>query len=180
MFETKRIETERLILRPLTEDDRADFLDYYMDADAVAFLGGYLVPVETDALVMFRGNCLSPLTWAIERKTDGRVIGDVHLGDLVEMYLAQIGYLVHRDARRQGYAKEAVLAVLSYVFAETSIGRVRALVLPRNKASLRLLTSCGFRQEALLRDGDYGGRVEDVLYFSAEKWEWLQAYSADC
>jgi len=173
MFETKRIETARLILRPMTEDDRTDFLDYYLDADAAAFLGGRLSLSEKDALQIFRGNRLTPLTWAMERKSDGHVIGDVHLGDVVEMYLAHIGYLVHRDARRQGYAKEAVLAALRYTFEETSIGRVRALALPRNKASLRLLESCGFQREALLRDGDYGGRVEDVLYLSAEKWAWL-------
>ena len=173
MFETKCIETTRLRLRPLTEADCAAFLDYYMDANAAAFLGGHITLSEAEALQVFRGNCLTPLTWGVERKADGLLIGDIHLGDLVELYLAQIGYLIHRDARRQGYAAEAVSAVLGYVFTETSIGRVRALALPRNKASLRLLESCGFRREALLRDGDYGGRVEDILYFSAEKWAWL-------
>ena len=169
MFESKRLETERLILRPMTAADFDDFLDYYIDLAAADQLGGYPVMDEAGALCIFREHCAADLTWAIERKSDGRVIGDVHFGDVVDAYLAQMGYLIHRDERGHGYAREAVSAAVAHVLSETSIGRIRAIVLTHNKASLCVLEGCGFCREAMLYDGDYGGRVADVYYYSMTK-----------
>ena len=169
MIETKHLETERLILRPMRESDKEDFLSYFIEPNTSEWLGGALGDGDDIAQLTFRANCLTPLTWAAERKDTGRVIGDVHLADLVGMYLATIGYVIHCSARGQGFGREAVRAVVDYALNETSLGRIRAVVLTRNLPSMRLLEACGFHREAKLCDADYGGRIEDVYYYSIAK-----------
>jgi len=171
MPKSKRLETDRLILRTLTDDDRADFLAYYVDEDAAALRSGNPQVDEAIAQAAFRRQRLSPYFWAIERKDTGRVIGDVHLGDIVNMYLAHVGYSLHCDARGMGYAREAVSTVVRWTMEETGIGRIRAMVLTHNAPSIRLLEACGFQREAMLRDGNYGGRVADVYYYSIGKYD---------
>ena len=153
----------------MQENDRADFLAYYMDPDVAPLLGGHAQTDARSAEVMFHGHCVSPCVWALAQKTTGRVIGDVHLGEIVGMHLAHIGYLLHRDVRGSGLGREAVHAIVRYALEETPIRRIRAVVLTRNQPSIRLLESCGFQREAMLRDGNYGGRVEDIYYYSISK-----------
>jgi len=169
MFTRTHLETERLILRPMTAADAGDFLAYYIDPAAAWKLGGYPCMDEASALSLFRDHCMDPLLWAIERKDTRRVIGDVHFGDVVDAYLAQMGYLLHPNARGHGYGREAVCAAVAHVLTQTPIGRIRATVLTCNTASICLLEACGFHREAMLRDGDYGGRVADVYYYSITK-----------
>jgi ribosomal-protein-alanine N-acetyltransferase len=56
----------------------------------------------------------------------------------------EIGYGLVEAARGSGYATEAVTAMVAA--AEAAGARVRASVLPDNRASLRVLAKCGFTE----------------------------------
>lgn len=60
--------------------------------------------------------------------------------------LVEIGYSVLPAHRRQGYAREAVTALLGWGMAQPGVRRLRASVAPDNTASRGLLDSLGFRQ----------------------------------
>lgn len=72
---------------------------------------------------------------------EGQVIGKAGLYRFPE-----IGFIFHPDHWGQGYAGEALEAVMNRAFTEHGLSAVVADVDPRNVASLRLLHRLGFRE----------------------------------
>lgn len=58
---------------------------------------------------------------------------------------AEVGYSVVEAYQRQGYASEAVEALVGWAFAHPQVQRVVAHTLPELLPSIRLLEKCGFR-----------------------------------
>ena len=76
-----------------------------------------------------------------------RVIGTIGFhGPPDELGRLEIGYSVQAAFRRQGFAREAVRAMLDWAAAEHGIRRFIASVSPANAASLALIRGFGFRQ----------------------------------
>ena len=65
---------------------------------------------------------------------------------------------------------EALRAVIAYSFGEQAlmpVHRIEALVLPENRASLRVLEKLRFEQEGVRREfGFWKGRYRDVLLYA--------------
>jgi RimJ/RimL family protein N-acetyltransferase len=76
-----------------------------------------------------------------------RLIGDVAVGVHDHGRQATIGYTVAVGEQGNGYATEAVTAVVDALFAEGGLHRITASIDPRNAASRRLLEKLGFREE---------------------------------
>jgi RimJ/RimL family protein N-acetyltransferase len=72
---------------------------------------------------------------------DGRVIGKAGCWRLPE-----IGFILHRDCWGLGLAREALAAIIPYLFGRFAIPAITADVDPRNAASLALLRRLGFTQ----------------------------------
>lgn len=72
---------------------------------------------------------------------DGRVIGKA--GAWV---LPEVGYILHPDFWGQGLAREALEAVIPWLFARHGMPALTAEADPRNAASLRLLDRLGFAE----------------------------------
>lgn len=172
MYKTPIIQTERLILRPIQQGDYNDFIEYFTDETVSDLLGGYRNPIDLqNAKLLFEEKCRAPFTWAIELAQSGKVIGDVHFHNIVTMYLAEIGYMTNKHFRHNGYATEAVTALVDYCFSTLPFGRIRAKVLLQNASSINLLKRCGFKEEALIYEDNYGGKVGNVFYFSISNCE---------
>ena len=62
---------------------------------------------------------------------------------------AEIGFVIHRDARRRGYAREAVSALLAQLRADGT-SRAVATCYAVNDASAALLLGLGFSEGAPL------------------------------
>jgi RimJ/RimL family protein N-acetyltransferase len=78
-------------------------------------------------------------------RADRRVIGDLRFEPVrgaPRVY--ELGYAIHADYRRQGFAAEAAGAVLDWLFAEADAERVIAGCDRRNKPSVRTLRKLGF------------------------------------
>src|SRR5262249_55017624 len=107
---------------------------------------------DTEAFIEF-----SDLEWQrwsagpylIESRQTGTLLGGAGLG-CETPYRAATGYVLARDAWGQGYATEALRAVVALA-AGTSIQRLYALCQPDQEKSWRVLEKCGFRREALLQ-----------------------------
>jgi len=107
-----------------------------------------------------------PLSWGITLKPFDKIIGSIHFVNIVEYYLAEIGYILNPEHWGFGYMHEALGACLHYGFYVVGLGRVRAKVEIDNIRSIKLLERNGFKKEALIEEADYGGRVEDIYYYS--------------
>ena len=72
--------------------------------------------------------------------------------------------------------REALLSVLNYTFTVLGFERVQAQVMPPNGASMQLLLSLGFSQEAYRRQaGFWRGQFHDLVLLSLLSSEFVQA-----
>ncbi|MBC7133143.1 MAG: GNAT family N-acetyltransferase [Roseovarius sp.] len=155
-----RIETERLTLRPPVMADyrdwsalraeSADFLTPWEPAWAADHLSrkAFSNRVWWAQRVIGNGSAL-PLF--LIRREDQALLGAITL-DNIRRGPAQsgtIGYWTGQRHARQGYMREAILAVVHHAFERLDLSRLEAACLPENRASRALLESCGFKYEGV-------------------------------
>ena len=85
----------------------------------------------------------------------------------------EINFLIDPEARKQGYATEAVHVIIDYLFTSYDIVRIQAETHPENTAAIRVLDKNGFTQEGVLRKNVFTmGAWRDSLLFSILRDEW--------
>jgi RimJ/RimL family protein N-acetyltransferase len=90
--------------------------------------------------------------WMVERKADGRLVGNVGLFDarraLVPDFAGQpeMGWIFDPEVHGQGIAREACEAALGWADAKLAPGPIWAIVDPQNTASLKLSARLGFER----------------------------------
>ncbi len=79
----------------------------------------------------------------------------------------ELAYFVGAGFTRQGYATEAIRAVLTYCFNDLNFIKVFVRVIASNTASLALAEKCGFIREGYLKDEYRMGNKQlvDIVYF---------------
>ena len=87
--------------------------------------------------------------YAVVLHDSGKVIGNIYCRAR-DFAAKEVGYIINKDYQRQGYAAEALFAVIYNAFQEDT-HRIYAECDPQNTASWKLLKSVGFRREAHLR-----------------------------
>jgi aminoglycoside 6'-N-acetyltransferase len=94
------------------------------------------------------------------------MIGDVGVCRHANGMQAEIGFSLATAYQGQGYATEAVRAVLHRLFAVDGLHKVEAECDARNTASARLLERVGFTREGLRRRHTWikGEWTDDLLY----------------
>lgn len=96
---------------------------------------------------------------------DGRVIGKVGCYRLPEL-----GYILHPDHWRRGFATEALRALIPHSFARHALPALTADVDPRNRGSLDLLIKLGFKVVARARNTwNIGGVWHDSVYLELKR-----------
>lgn len=154
------IETERMTLRlPLHED----FRHWAGLREASAeFLKPWEPSWSTDHLT--RKSFSARVYWAqrasseesalplfLIRREDNRLLGAVTL-DNIRRGPAQagtIGYWIGAPYARQGYMREAVVALIHYAFTRLDLSRIESACLPENAPSRGLLEKCGYKYEGV-------------------------------
>ena len=96
----------------------------------------------------------------------------MHLHDNLQQ--AEIGFTLAPAYQKQGFATEAVGAVLDRLFRVQGMHKVAAECDARNAASAGLLERLGFTREGLLRQQTYlKGEWTDDLIYGLLAPEWL-------
>ena len=170
------IETQRLILRDPRKTDVEPILairnsDFVMRFNAMTLWTQEQVwnsfSVDSEETVII-----------VERKEDGAVLGALFFAEDSIRYRVQamnLAYYLGEQYARQGYMKEALRRLISWLFVEEKgLELVSARVFRGNAASKRLLRSLGFRHEGTIRRcvRNHDGEVFDDLLFSLLREEW--------
>ena len=164
------LETPRLILRHWRMDDAAALYAICLD-DELRANGVVFCDTHEDARKMIRPWVQDDKLKAIVRKSDNRLIGFVHLGDMNRhAQYNELEYAIAADCRNHGYAAEAITRMVDFSFALLGLSVVAASVRSHNAASAKALQKCGFVHEGTLRKHARDG--SDTLYFSVLKEEW--------
>jgi RimJ/RimL family protein N-acetyltransferase len=165
-----RIETDRLTLRRLQVRDLPDLL-YRGHPDVLPWQGWRSFGPRDAALLVGDMAWLDP-DWpgrwfqiGIACKGSGRLIGDIGFVTPAENPAdTRIGYTLSPDWQGRGLAREAVAALIAYVFDNYRKRRIIAGTLPDNAPSQRLLLSLGFtRTPSLDLDGEWGYALQRAL-----------------
>src|SRR5205814_5582986 len=115
----------------------------------------------------------------IEKATD-RFVGTVSMNIRTadSGIEGEIGYFLHPDFWKRGYATEAAQVLLRYGFQELNLQQVTATCDPRNEASKRVLDKLGMvyarRDQNAIRTRE-GWRDSDVYVITRLAWDRLQA-----
>jgi ribosomal-protein-alanine N-acetyltransferase len=114
------------------------------------------------------------IRWGITRTGDETVIGSCGFFLFDEEFRrAEMGYELAQAHWRQGIMREALGAIITYAFAETTLHRIEAVVNGANEASKALLLTLGFTREGVLRQRFYfADHYWDDLYFGLLRDEW--------
>ncbi|MXO75456.1 GNAT family N-acetyltransferase [Altererythrobacter aerius] len=154
------IETERLVLRDWRPDDWPRFWAGTNTPAVMRWLGGVL---DYDGMAATRGRveaCAAAngfCFWAVERKSDGEILGFCGLkradapGSTVTGAV-EIGWRLREDAWGKGYAREAASAALAAAFDRYGAEEVVALTVEGNTGSWGLMRRLGMRRR---EDLDY-------------------------
>ena len=178
-FETLRLPTPRLLLRPLREADAPCVLALFTDGKFMRF--GTTPPfaaideahalIARDIAAMAAGE---RLRLGIERREDQALIGICTLFKLdAACRSAELGYGLISNAWGQGYMHEALIALLDYGFSELQLNRVEADIDPHNTDSARSLERIGFTKEGQLRESCVTrGVLTDSARYGLLQREW--------
>lgn len=151
------LETERLILRPVDEAQRANLIAFLGDPAVMRVRKlGVLDPVAASAVVdemIDHWGQHGFGMYAVVDRDDGSFLGECGLRYLEDGTVPEISYGLLPIARGRGYAREAATATMRHGFGPLGQGRIVAFARGDNVISRTLLESLGFtllseRQEA--------------------------------
>jgi RimJ/RimL family protein N-acetyltransferase len=156
------LETARLSLRPLRQEDAPALFAILGDSEAMRFwdrpavsrAGTAAEIVASQLAAMEDGHFLYWTAW-----DGGDAIGSVDLSGLDFRHRrGEIGFFFRRDKWGQGFAREAATALIAHAFGTLALERLEARVHAANKPAKILLTRLGFKPEGrlaghMLRDG---------------------------
>ncbi|MDX1613177.1 MAG: GNAT family N-acetyltransferase [Candidatus Promineifilaceae bacterium] len=114
------------------------------------------------------------VTFAMELRKTGEVIGAIGLRIVRQHQRAEIGYWVGRPWWSKGYATEAAGAILAFAFEGLGLQRVYAAHVSRNPASGRVMQKLGMSHEGRFRRHFYRwGRFDDLEYYGILRSEYF-------
>ena len=152
------LETSRLRLRGFRADDFDAWFAFTRTPAFYRYLSPEAMPAEEIWKLLLRSAghwvIMGYGFWAVEEKATGHFVGGVgflHLLRAIEPPLGEapeIGWVLDPARHGQGYASEAVAAVLAW--GENHFGPVRTVCIihPENEPSLRLAAKFGYREYA--------------------------------
>lgn len=164
----RRFNTTRLVLRSLALSDAAAMHPWFMDPEVMRFWS--TLPhrdfAQTEAWVR------ASVEAQAEGKahdfavfSGGRMIGRIAFWDGPEL-----GFLFDPAFQGQGFASEALKAMIAFGFDELGFDELTADVDPDNAASLRLLERNGFTRVGFAKDTfEIGGKFFDSVYLALKR-----------
>ena len=167
------LETDRLRLRPVREDDAEAVFAAVSDPAVTQYLSWHEHFRLSESIAFVRwviGESAEgrPAQWAMETRADGRFIG---LCGIVAVepkhHRAEIGYWLGRRDWGQGYMTEALRETIRHGFDDLGMFRIEGFCLPENLASARVMERAGMTHEGTLRHYVWAKKQHhDVRVFS--------------
>lgn len=179
LAENQKLETERLILRPLTLADTEDMFEYASDEEGVKYVfPKHLTKAETKESIASYFMAAPLGKFGIELKATGKLIGTIDLRVLEEKNTGEIGYTLSRHFWGQGYAPEAAEALLQLGFEKLQLMRIFAFHDEENPASGRVMEKIGMAIEGRVKNSRIAkGKIVTDILRGITKEEWLKRYS---
>ena len=181
-LESKTIETERWILRKIKIDDASIAFDNWCNSDKVDkyVLWKKHSSVETTINLYEKWieeyNNEKTFRWIVELKETHDLIGTIDVSSRFIKYgSCEIGYCYSEKYWNNGYATEALQAVIKYLFEECEAELINAEFMENNPASGKVMEKAGMKFEGVLRSRviDKNNIRNDLINYSITKDEYF-------
>ena len=167
------IETERLFLREMDENDFDALYEVLADADIMQH---YPYAFDENRVINWiqrnieRYRIFGFGLWAVCLKETGEMIGDCGITlQLIDGQIKpEIGYHIRADKQRNGYAKEAAIAVRDWTFNNTPFQIVYSYMKYTNEPSVKTAISYGCKQVDEYKDDE--NEITKVFAISKDQW----------
>jgi len=170
------METERLLLRNLTEDDVQDVFEFRGDPEIMQYIPRPIAQNPEDAkmvIEMMTGFTANneKINWGVVEKATGKLLGSFGFVRFnYESYRAEVGYILNKNYHGKGYAKEALAPILDYGFNEMGLHSIEAVIRAENTPSMKLIEKFGFTKDAYFKDYiNHNGAFYDAVVYSLVK-----------
>ena len=168
------LETERLLLREMTDDDFDALKSVISDPENMCY---YPKPYDDDGVRRWIAWCKQSYQekgfglWAVILKENGKMIGDcgVSMQFIDDKWLPEIGYHLRKDYHRMGIGKEMTRAVKDYFFTHFDYDAVYSYMEEDNLPSYKTAEANGMKFLHF-----YGPNNEDmyrVYRITRQEWE---------
>lgn len=169
-----RLETDRLLLRPLQPDDLEPFLAFCADPRVMDPLGGVMAPS-----VAWRSFCTIAGAWqlfgfamfSVLEKSSGEWVGRVGPWQPLGWPGSEVGWSISASRWGRGYAPEAARAAIDWAFDTLGWEEVIHTIAPENANSMAVARKLGSRP---LRMGElpppHDGKPVQVWGQSRQQW----------
>ncbi|CAD0002407.1 GNAT family N-acetyltransferase [Flavobacterium salmonis] len=179
-MELLNITTRRLNIRHLKLSDLSDFHSYRSNPEVTKYQGFDVMTIEQaeefikDNSIKYFGKAGEWVQYGIENSVTKQLIGDCAIKlDQYDSRIAEIGITISHLEQKKGYAKEALLKILAFLFETKEMHRVVEIVDAENSASINLLKSTGFKQEGhFIENIFFKGKWGSEFQYAMLKREW--------
>lgn len=146
------LETKRLLLRHPRVQDAENYTAIHNSEFVLRF--NAMAPTTTERMAsQFEDQEYVEDTVFLEEKASGKLIGAIFLEDDDLRYGVDskaLSYFLSDDFSRRGLMKEAMGAVIRYLFQEENLECISARAFAPNMASRALLRSLGFQENGII------------------------------
>jgi ribosomal-protein-alanine N-acetyltransferase len=152
-------ETDRLIVRPFTTEDKNNFFLINGDEEVMRYIRAAKTREECDKFLeeIIAGYTGGPEMgrWAVEERATGVFVGSfviIPIPDMPEKI--QLGYALLKDFWGKGYATELTQAGVSFAFYELGLEVIFGVTEIPNIASQKILLKAGFIADETYIEGE--------------------------
>ena len=164
------IQTQRLLLKPFSDHDRDAILALLTNEQIKQT---YMIPdfhSPEQAEKMFHR--FQELSLSEDRYVAGMYLNNALIGFLNDVGIhdheIELGYVVDPRYHNQGYATEALKAVIAHLFRQ-GFRQISAGAFEDNPASIRVMVKSGMTLLDKTEDMDYRGVTHHCVYYSIQK-----------
>jgi RimJ/RimL family protein N-acetyltransferase len=168
-----RLETERLVLRPLEVADAPVIQREVSRVEIARMTLTIPHPYPDGGAAAWIAQTRPGVDFALELRAGGEIVGAASIVANAEHRRAEIGYWCAVACWGRGYMTEAARALVDYGLRDLELNRVYAQVFADNPASRRVLEKAGMTYEGARRQHIFRlGRFVDTQQFGILRSEW--------
>lgn len=176
------IESERFLLRQMTEADASAVFSLFSDPDVMKDMGeAPFTQVEQAVMLIDFMNGLfeegKAIRWGIILKEENVLIGTCGFNgwETNRGSRGEIAYDLGKPHWRKGYMSEVMKSLLAFGFETLGLYRIEAFTNVDATPSIQLLKKHGFQEDGILRGyACFHGEYVDQRCFSLLKKEWKE------
>lgn len=172
-----QMETKRLILREMVSEDFDELYEIFSDAETMQYYPAPFDKEKTRSWILRNQARYAEMgfgLWTVVHKDNGKVIGDcgITMQNIHGQMLPEIGYHIHKDYQRKGYATEAARACRDYVFELLDMDAVYSYMKYTNAASCGIAIKNGM---SFIEEYDDPVNTRTRVYaITREQWSLLR------